>query len=269
MSIDLRLPSITGPTDRERLSQMQRYLYQLVEQLQWGLNNMEASSTVVVTPTPQSLMPSVGGSSGTVLTGDTSDPQATFNSIKALIIQSADIVEAYYDEINKKLEGQYVAQSDFGVYSQHTSNAIEVNATGVSHAFDNIQTIEGDVRYTKADLSTDLKDVKEAIDNINYSIIKVKANIESGLLYYDEDGVPVYGIEVGQKNIVNGVEVFYKFARFTADRLSFYDQNGIEVAYISDYKLYITHAEVTGTLKIGGYLVETTKGVTFRWVGRS
>ena len=79
----------------------------------------------------------------------------------------------------------------------------------------------------------------------------------------------MHGLEIGQTSTIDGEEVFNKFARFTAGRLSFYDQNGYEVAYISDYKIYITHAEVTGSLKIGGYLIDTSKGLTFKWVGRS
>jgi hypothetical protein len=78
----------------------------------------------------------------------------------------------------------------------------------------------------------------------------------------------VYGLEIGQRNKIDGEEVFNKYARFTSDRLSFYDQNDTEIAYISDYKLHINHAEVLGTLKIGGYLIDTTKGLTFKWVGR-
>ena len=232
---------------------MQSYLFQLVEQLQWALQNVDTTNAAVVTPVAKSQLPS-GISTP-------SDPQATFNSIKSLIIKSADIVAAYSDEISRRLEGLYVAESDFGTYKQETSQTIEENSTGVSTAFTNIQTIEENV-------AEDLKGVKDAINAINYSIIEVTANTKTGLLYYDKNGVPVYGFEIGQKTVKDGVETFNKFARFTAGRLSFYDQNGHEVAYISDYKLYITNAEVTGTLKIGGYLVETNNGLTFRWVGK-
>ena len=259
MGINLRLPNITGPTERERLSQMQSYLFQLVEQLNWALQNVDTSNAEVVNPTPRSLLPSVGGSYGVMPLGD--DPQTTFNSIKSLIIKSADIVEAYYEEISNRLEGVYVAESDFGTYKQETSQTIEENSTGVSNAFTNIQTIEKNI-------TADFKGVKDAVDALNYSIIEVTANTKTGILYYDGE-TPVYGFEVGQKNVINGVETFNKFARFTAGRLSFYDRNGTEVAYVSDYKLYITHAEVTGTLKLGGYLVDTTNGLTFKWVGRS
>lgn len=242
MGIDIRLPQINGANDSEKIKQISSYLFQIAEQLQWALKNVDTSSnTVIVTPTPKSLSP---GLQSTV------SAEQTFGSIKSLIIKSADIVNAYYEAINKKLIGEYVAQSDFGTFREQTIQGIEANSTGINQYYTNIQ------------------EITETIENINSTLLEVNAHIRSGLLYYNGD-IPVYGLEIGQKNIVNGEEVFNKFARFTSDRLSFYDNNGIEVAYISDYKIHITHAEVEGTLKIGGYLVDTSKGLTFKWVGRS
>lgn len=188
--IDLRLPNITGATDRERLSQMQSYLYQLVEQLQWALSNVD-TTTVVVTPTPQSLMPAVGGSSGTMLTGDGDDPQSTFNSIKALIIKSADIVEAYYEEINKRLESVYVAQSDFGDFAQKTSQEIEETSTSTTQRFENIQiiitnqggeleTVKGDLQTIGEDISYQQKDIitlNSAIETIDSYVATVEGEV--------------------------------------------------------------------------------------------
>ena len=249
MGLDIRLPQITGLTEKEQLTQVKSYLYQLATQLQWGLKNIDTSSNTntMVTPTARSQL------AGTA--GQTAGAEDTFNSIKSLIIKSADIVNAYYDEINKKLKGEYVAESAFGTYKEQTEQNIEANSTRIEQNYTNVQEV--------------MTNMAASLDSLNYSIVDVTANIKSGLLYYNDDGVPVYGLEVGQKNVVNGVEVFNKFARFTAGRLSFYDQNGVEVAYISDYKLYITHAEVTGTLRLGGYIVDATRGLTFKWVGRS
>ena len=80
--------------------------------------------------------------------------------------------------------------------------------------------------------------------------------------------MPVYGIEVGQRTEIDGVEVFNKYARFTSDRLSFYDQNDNEVAYISDKKLYITHIEVTGSYTISGFVdtVLADGSVVTKWM---
>ena len=43
------------------------------------------------------------------------DPISNFNSIKGLIIKSADIVDAYYEETSYRMQSAYVAQSAFGV----------------------------------------------------------------------------------------------------------------------------------------------------------
>ena len=102
-------------------------------------------------------------------------------------------------------------------------------------------------------------------------IIGVTAYLKSGLLYYTDAGIPVYGLEVGQtvKDEVAGTEVFNKYARFTSEKLSFYDSNGTEVAYISDKKLYIRIAQITVALQIGGLidLVMANGDVVKKWVG--
>ena len=239
--VDIRLPNITGANEREQLSQVKSYLYQLAEQLQFALNSIDSSQQSIA-QTPPTVIAS-GGSASV-------DAQATFNAVKGLIIKSADIINAYYDEINTRLSGAFVAESDFGSYAEQTEQNISYNSTEIESIYDHIQAIVTD------------------IENIEYNLIDTHAHIRSGLLYYDEGEIPIYGLEIGQKNIVDGEEVFNKYARFTSGRLSFYDQNDTEVAYISDYKLYITNAEVRGTLKLGGFLIDTSKGLTLKWVGR-
>ena len=279
--IDIRLPNINGKTEQERLTQIESYLVQFVQQLQWGLSQIDtmSSSASSVTPSVSSAAPSVKPAPSA---------EATFNSIKALIIKSADIVDAYYEEINKKLVGSYVAQSDFGTFQEETSGQFSATSTNVLQAYTDIQTIvttldntktgieesisslSGDVNAlgnslesAKAEIGAEIDSVKATTETVHGMVMEITANIKSGLL---AEGV--YGIEVGQTTTIDGEEVFNKFARFTADRLSFYDSQGSEVAYISDRKLYITDAEVKGTLKLGGYLIYTTNGLTFKWVGR-
>lgn len=237
MGIDIKLPPKTAT-----LEQLNSYLFQLAQQLQWALQNVGTSNNVVAAPTPQSLYASRPNT--------TVDSQATFGAIKGLIIKSAEIVDAYYEEISKKLVGEYVAQSDFGTYIEHTEQSITETSTGVEQVFNNVQKIISD------------------IDGISYYIAEVNAHINSGLLYYDEDGLPVYGLEVGQRNKIDGVEVFNRYARFTSDKLSFYDHNDTEVAYISDRKLYITHVEIKGTFKMGGFVktVLADGSIVKRWV---
>ena len=242
MSIDFRLPNITAKDEAGQLLQMKSYLHQLVEQLNYAMKTVESSSSGAV---------AYQNKATTAAAGEDAKAQATFNSIKSLIIKSADIVNAYYESINARLKGLYVAESDFGTYTEKTDAKIEGNSTAIAQHYENIQRLITDI---------------EGFEN---SLIEVNAHIKSGLLYYDESGAPVYGLEIGQRTEIDGVETFDKYARFTSDKLSFYDNNDNEVAYISDKKLYITHVEITGSLSLGGFVetVRADKSVVTKWVG--
>ena len=300
MAYNLRYPMITGASEREQLAQIKTYLYQFVDQLQWALNNIETVQTNYT----------VKASEQPYKKDEEKGAKATFDALKPLIIKSADIVNAYYDEVSKRLEGLYVAKSTFGTYAEETAHNISENSTSITRAFTNIQVVSSNVETisdeigaldsdiqgvkqgvdsnikvitnevgaldskidsAKDEISADIKNIKRNIDTLNNSIIEVNSNIRSGVLYYTDNEVPVYGLEIGQKNFVDGVEVFDKYARFTSDRLSFYDHNDSEVAYISDYKLYIRNVEITSTYKIGGFqdVVMANSDVVTKWVGGS
>lgn len=241
MSIDIRLPNITATSDAGKLQQMQSYMYQLVEQLNWALNNIDITGSEKAISTTKA--------SATAPTAQ-DDPISNFNSIKGLIIKSADIVNAYYEKIDSllKLSGYYMAQSDFGTFVEETENLVSA---------------------TDTQLRQDLVD-KQTIYDENGNIKKellVNGHIYSGIIEYAKDGEAIVGIEIGQTTN----DKFNKFARFTADRLEFYNALNPDepVAYISDYKLYITHVEIIGSLKEGGYVdtIDASGGIVTKWVG--
>ena len=118
------------------------------------------------------------------------------------------------------------------------------------------------------DLADNSKSMGKSLDDLYQQTLLTNAYIKSGLLYYKENGTPVYGLEIGQTNSVDGQNVFDKFARFASDRLSFFDRNDVEVAYVSDYKLYITNAEITGSLWLSGrFKIYFNNGLAFQWTG--
>ena len=238
MSFNIDLPNISAHTESGKIEQIRSYLFQLADQLKWALNSLESGSAKVLQTGSKTEEKSV----------TEEEAQATFNSIKSLIIRSADIVNVYSEEINKKLEGSYVANSDFGTYLELTEQLINTNSKGITSLFNTVQEI-----------------IPE-IDNLESSLIDVESHIRAGILYDDGKGVPIYGIEVGQENTIDGKKVFNKYARYTSDRLSFYDKNDTEIAYISDYKLYITNAHITGTLTLGRFEIDTSDGVVIKWV---
>lgn len=301
MALNLRLPNINGLSEKEQLAQIRSYLHQLVGELEFAFSTLGTSSdSIVITSQRGNSSESSANMSGS----------AMFSVLKPLIIKSADIVDAYYDKITKKLEGVYVAQSDFGTYTEQTAQNIDANSKSITQNFTSIQTISTDVQGAFTNLHTldskvsgevsgikqNIEDtakglsdsLKDATNNLSESIsgvskdltdqikaittrleaiLTVDAYTRSGELYINEEGLPVYGFEVGQTNTVNGVETFRKFARFTAERLSFYDQNNDEVAYISDYKLFITSVEILYNLIGGGFILDFSKGFTLKFAG--
>lgn len=239
MSIDIRLPNINGRTDSEQLAQIRSYLYQFASQLQWALGAVETSNgSNASTPT---TTPSASAKN---------DSTSNFNEIKGLIIKSADIVNAYYEQIDKllKLSGDYTAQSEFGTFKEETNNTLSAYNDRIEQNVSSIQSIYDENGNIRAELL-------------------VNGHIFSGIIEYAKDGEAIVGIEIGQTTKVDGVDTFNKFARFTAERLEFYDamvQNE-PVAYISNYMLVITNAWVKGNLKIGsGFEFDTSNGIALR-----
>jgi hypothetical protein len=250
MSVELRMPSITGASDREQLAQIRSYLYQFIPQLEWALNSMvtsgESGTTVNKTYSPIQSSPSYSPT--------TSNPSVDFNGIKALIIKSADIIDAYYEEINTRLVSNYTALSDFGTYTEQTEKLIRDTASFTEETYTRFAKVEGDIEK-----------IVETNGYIRTGIIVDSLSSEEAPKYGKKEGDLLIGVEVGETN--NGV--FTRFARFTPNRLSFFDQNGNEVAYISNYKLFIQSAEILYKFKIGGFedTVTSNGDVVTKWVG--
>ena len=241
MSIDIRFPNITATTEAGKLQQFQSYMHQLVEQLNWALNTIETAGSGNTSPAvkvqqSEAISPK--------------EAEDTFNSIKALIIKSADIVKAYETTIFTDFDGKYFADSDFGTYLEETSRKIEENSKGVTETYTRTEAIDS------------------RVESVEDETRITNAYIRRGLLNNGK-----YGIEIGETSD-NGI--FRQYARFTSDKLSFHDVNGNEVAYIgagtldkeNTNCLYITGKAIfQGDLQLGGYSADTSDGLAFAWIG--
>ena len=238
MSIDIRLPNINAQTTEGQMAQMQSYMHQLVQQLNWAFSTVAEAqsgntSNIVIEKQGEDISPE--------------EAENTFNSIKALIIKSADIVKAYEDKMVETFNGNYVAQSDFGTYLRDTKLTIESDSVGIEELYESQQQISG------------------TVDGINDEVENTNAYIKRGLLgYHPRLKKDVYGIAVGQTD-ANGD--YKKYAWFIGEGLCLFDENGNEKAYISQNKLYITDAVFLGDVQFGGYNADTTDGLAFTWVG--
>ena len=251
MSVDIRLPNITATSTDGQMKQMQSYIHQLVQQLNFALNAVDSAasgntSSVVMSNTSKQVE-------------DMSPEEAanTFNSIKSLIIKSADIVKAYEETIFTDFNGEYFAESDFGTFIQHTNKTLQENSDGVEE------------HYTKFESITNTQGTG-SLDRVETEVKNTNAYIKRGLLgYHDRLKKDVYGVAVGQ---TDDNDEYAKFAWFIAEGLCLFDENGDEVAYVSQRKLYITDATFLGNvlfkgnIQLNGYKLDTSDGLAFTWI---
>lgn len=236
MSFEIPLPTFRAEDEFQR--GLYSYLYQTVQQLNWAMKHIQREAD--------------GGelSFGRAgVTGSVSGQKDTQSQVRDLILKSADIVEAFSAAVSRRFQGQYTARSEFGDYREQTELWIRETDKRIEQNFTNLQSITG------------------TVEGMWDRMAVTDAYVRSGLIGEEPDGTPVYGLEIGQTNQLEDREVFRKYARFTSSRLSFYDRNDTEVAYISDFRLYITNVQVTGNLILGNFEVDTTEGLAFRWIG--
>ena len=228
MSANIIYPNIKG-SGEQQLRQIKSYLYQLAEQLNYALSQTADGGA----------MNAAQYKNTAAQAAESRSAEENFNEIKALIIKSADIVNAYYDEINARLSGVYVAQSEYGTFKALTENELSATSSQLSSVISEVQSVDGDVAYLK----------------------ETNAYFRAGRLEND-----IYGVEIGRTTEVGGETVFARYARFLPNRLSFYDSVGNELAYFSDYKLHVSGAELND-LNVGGYRLDTNDGLMFVWEG--
>ena len=230
---DIRRPNINAPTPEGKIKQIESYLYQLTNQLNFAIKSTENPSMVTAKDQNENDVPV------------NTDAEKTFFRVKDLIIKSADIVNAYYETISKRLSGKYVAVSDYGIFKQETNASLDATSKNITQNYESIQSIESD------------------IENIN-ELRKDNCYIKTGWL---DDNETIAGVEVGKISEVDGVTQT-AFARFTTNKLVFFDDTGHELGSFSDYRLYVNIVVVREKLQFeGGYILDPSNGLAFKWGG--
>ena len=182
-------------------------------------------------------------------------------------------------EISKSVDGLKVK-----------SESLDGKISGMELTIDGFKTYADATYVTEDGFEETYKRVSEATTkeiNDRFELLdKFKndttANIKTGLLDYTDDTtpIPIYGIEIGQETTnAAGEKVFDKYARFTSDKLAFYDQSGNEVASVGDKKMSIGHVEITGIRTHEGYeygrfahgkFIDTARAdgsIVSKWIG--
>lgn len=239
MSIEVRQPNITGSTPAQQIGQMRSYLYQLAEQLSSALSELESRTRSLYSPTGAELKAG----------------EAEFEAVKPHIIKSNEIMTAYVGTLSKRLSGKFISKGDFSTYVEDTDLRLEANSKGIDQLYSRMESMDS------------------VTQNMGSTLTSVTAHIRSGYLCDDAEGNPIYGVEIGQTTKKNGEEIFNKFARFSAGRLTFYNDEGDELAHISGQMISVPALEVgdkemtahvCGTLSLNG----TVGGKAVNFEGR-
>lgn len=166
-----------------------------------------------------------------------------YRAVKSIVIKTANVIRTEMEQMYVQLAKSYVAKSEFGEYDEKVKALIKATADGIVQNYN---------------LSSVLTTSDPEIAGFREWKVTSDQYIHSGLLYYDDENLPVYGVAVGNNLTyieVDGVKTVKKenlAATFTAEKVSFW-QGGREAAYLSNKRLYVLDAEFLKSVQIGKF----------------
>lgn len=253
MGIKVETPPALRGQPESQIKAINAYLFRLAEMLNVALNNLNQnnfSSAVEVTGKANTPVQSI-------------DPVTSYNELKGLINNTAQIVNVEIEKTRTELEQQYIAMSaDWGTFQENISSTIEATAESVVQSYN---------------YDSELQTLHEEAAGFSAYKISTEGYIRQGFIDYDENNVPIVGIAIGQglkstAVTINGtvyqqIDNTASCAFYTATKVSF-RINGQEVAYVSNRKLYIGDVEITGSVVLGSkWQISTNNGLTIKWIG--
>lgn len=197
-------PVFLGQDTQQTATQLYSYLFQLSEQLNVVLNTLSEDQFT------DSARKALASGTNVGVEQTEREMRDQYARLRSLIISTANTIESEMETMRVELEGTYVAQSDFGTYTEQTNATIEANAANITQNYNAIMTMMSDMA------------------GFEDYVTMTEAYIKTGLL---DNTVtpPVYGVEIGQRNNDEAPNM----VRITADRIGFY-QNGYEACYIAN-----------------------------------
>lgn len=269
MDLNLRTPPALRGSEKDQIEQLRSYLIQMQRSLEVALDGISRQTNA-----EEAVRAVQGGD--TLPDGGQPTVHEAYRQLKALIIKTAYAVQHEYDELVRTLESDYLALSDFGTFQESLQQIITSTASSIVQSFQydsQLQALTSNLEGTNQSI-TDLQGQIDAFDStlavLNNYNINTEQYIKTGLLYFDANNVPRYGVAVGEKLTtitVNGQEVIRRtnlVGTFTSDRLSFW-QNDVEVAYVSNGQLYIQEARILSSLFLGNWVIDTSYGFAIKW----
>ena len=250
MSMNIPMPPTLQGSEGAQLVQMHRYLFALSEQL-----NAAAVAQEKVTKAAETA-------ARTANQAVSEDVSAQSQSLKALIIKTADIVRSEMDVLETQLNSRYIAKSEWGVYEENITANIRATAAQIVEAY------EYDAR---------IDSLKEQAADFDAWRLTTSGYIQRGIIGYDDGGTPIIGIAIGQdlrsaEVTVNGeilpeIDMKRNLATYTSEKVTFW-QNGTATGEFSNGRLWTRRIEVDQSIVLGGkWEIGRANGFTVKWIG--
>ena len=230
MVINCNVPSFNGLDDSQKLVKMEKYLWELNDQLRFILSNLEVDN---FTPETQKELQLTAQNKEKLQ----SEIKESIDTVKQKIINTAQSITSDIETIKDTMQGQYSAISaQFGTYTADFFRETTKNALSTIEEF-------------------------KQIENINGYYITSQGYIKTGNIGTAEDGTVIYGIEIGDVQSDNGTKL-----RMSNNQVVCSEQ-GAEIWSIRNRAISIPRAIISEYIYFGGYRIEVTNGIEFKWDG--
>lgn len=230
MVINCNVPALNGLDDSQKLIKMEKYLWELNDQLRFILSNLEVDNF-----TPETREQLKLTSQGRQELENS--VQQSINTVKQKIINTAQSITADIESVRETMTGQYEAISaQFGTYTADF------------------------FRETTKDALSTIEEFKQ-IENINGYYVNSQGYIKTGNIGENEDGTAIYGVEIGDVISEDGTKLRLSNNKIVCT------ERGTEIWSIKNKAIEIPRAIISEYIYFGGYRIEVTNGIEFKWEG--
>ena len=192
-------PFITASDPLGQLQQLKSYLQVLVDRL-----NIQAAVTSQGAAT-NGLRVS-GSAAG-------NNKTATFDELKSLVIKSAEVVSAVGNSVIKRLEGQYVAQSDYGTYTKDTAAALAASDRQIAALLESVERISTGLSELEGSTVAQLASIQATAGEVAIWMQKVKSDgvdkVVTGMGHsFTDEGLRIQALNSEIENLLTNKGMF-------------------------------------------------------------
>ena len=240
--MNLNYPKLSGSVETQ-LSQLKSFLYQLVDNLNYSLDNISeenfSSETLKI----------ISGSSSK------NSSSSEIEAVKSLIIKTANTINKEMERQKAEYNGYYDAVSEsFGEYKETLWSQIEQNAAFQEQIYER----ETEINALGASFN------KYRLETSTYIRFGHLMDIDVGGILKSYDGIAVGNYKT---TVTEDGEIIYDgnyndYATFTAEEVAFW-QNGVKIGWFSGNELHVTNSVNIADWNIGG----SPRNFTVKYIG--